>query len=218
MPFIRICVLGIVCALLSACGGTGQNFVAKNEPWRADEERFCLASGVAEGPFIKTRTSLGGPSVCGAIQPFEMAAADGGRVRLEPVALVRCQMIPQINQWVKYVVEPAARRTYGVSLAEVTILGSYSCRPMNNVSGSHLSEHGHANAIDVSGFILTDGTRVSVKSGWKGTWHQRSFLRAVHDGACTYFTTVLGPDYDRLHHDHFHVDLARRYNSGDVCK
>jgi hypothetical protein len=218
MPFIRTCVLGIFLpVLLSACGGTGQNFVAKDEPWRADDERFCLASGVAEGPFVKTRASLGGPSACGALQPFEMAAADGGRVRLQPIALVRCQMIPQVDQWVKFVIEPAARRSYGASLAEVTVLGSYACRPMNNISGAHLSEHGHANALDVSAFILTDGTRIKVKGGWRGDWRQRSFLRTVHDGACNYFTTVLGPDYDGNHHDHFHVDLARRYN-GNVCK
>lgn len=222
MPAFRICVLGILCsALLSACGGTGQYFVAKEEPWRASEERSCLASGVVrESPFIRTKLALGGPSVCGAEQPFEMAAADHGRVRLEPVALLRCPMIPQVDQWVMLVIEPAARRTYGASLAQVTILGSYACRPMNNVSGGYLSEHGHANALDVSAFVLTDGTRIAVKTGWRGDWRERNFLHAVHDGACAYFTTVLSPDYDSNHHDHFHVDLARRGGDGlrTVCK
>ena len=79
MPSVRFCVvLGIFCTLLlSACGGGGggQYFVAKEEPWRATEERACLASGtVQESPFIKTKLSLGGPSVCGAERPFELAA------------------------------------------------------------------------------------------------------------------------------------------------
>lgn len=222
MPFIRICVLGILCSvLLTACGGSGQYFVAKEEPWRATEERSCLASGVVRAsPFIRTKLALGGPSVCGAEQPFEMAAAEGGRVRLQPVALLRCPMIPQVDQWVSAVIEPAARRAYGVGLAELTIAASYACRPMNNVFGAHLSEHGHANALDVSGFVLTDGTRIAVKTGWRGDWRERNFLHAVHDGACRYFTTVLSPAYDSNHHDHFHVDLARRGGDGlgTVCK
>jgi hypothetical protein len=175
---------------------------------------------VRETAFIRTRSALGGPSACGAEQPFEMEAADGGRVRITPVALLRCPMIPQVDRWVVEVIEPAALDNYGAALAEVTIAGSYACRPMNHVSGAHLSEHGHANALDVSGFVLTDGTRIAVKSGWHGDRRERAFLHTVHDGACAEFTTVLGPDYDGNHRDHFHVDLARRGPQGllTVCK
>jgi hypothetical protein len=207
--------------LLTGCGGTGQSFIAKNEPWRSTEERACLASGVVrEGPFIKTKLSLGGPSVCGAEQPFEMAAADSGRITLSPAAYLRCPMIPQVNRWVVNSIEPAARRIYGVPLVELKIAGSYACRPINHSSGGFLSEHGHANALDVSGFVLADGRRISVKGGWNGDYRERAFLRAVHDGACQEFTTVLGPEYNRLHHDHFHVDLAKRGPDGlkTVCK
>lgn len=223
MPSVRSRVaFGILFPVfLSGCGGTGQYFVAKDEPWRATEERACLASGVVrESPFIKTKLSLGGPSVCGAEQPFEMAAADGGRITLNPVAYLRCPMIPQVNSWVVNAVEPAARRVYGTELVELKIAGSYACRPMNHVSGASLSEHGHANALDVSGFVLADGRRVSVKSGWYGDARERAFLRMVHDGACREFTTVLGPEYDSNHRDHLHVDLARRGTDGlrTVCK
>jgi len=215
-------LLGIsVPLLLSGCGGTGQTFIAKDEPWRSTEERACLASGVVrESPFIKTKLSLGGPNVCGAEQPFEMAAADGGRVILKPVAYLRCPMIPQVNRWVVNTIAPAAQRFYGVRLVELSIAGSYSCRPMNHVNGAYLSEHGHANALDVSGFVLADGRRISVKRGWHGDRREQAFLRTVHDGACQEFTTVLSPDYDSNHHDHFHVDLARRGPDGlkTVCK
>jgi len=222
MPLNHIRIfLGIaILALLSACG-TGPYFVAKYEPWRETEERSCLASGaVRETTFIHTRASLGGPNLCGAEQPFEMSAADGGRVLLKPAALLRCPMIPQVDRWVANVIEPAARKTYGASLAEITVAASYACRPKNNVAGGDLSEHGHANALDVSAFTLSDGTRIVVKSGWRGDPRQRAFLQAVHDGACSEFTTVLGPNYDAHHHDHFHVDLARRGPDGlrTVCK
>ena len=158
--------------------------------------------------------------MCGAEQPFELAAADGGRVTLQPAALLRCPMIPQVNRWVATVIEPAARRIYGSPVVELTIAASYSCRPMNNVYGAHLSEHGHANALDVSAFVLADGRRIAVKAGWRGDARERAFLQAVHDGACGQFTTVLSPDYDSNHHDHFHVDLARRGSDGlrTVCK
>ena len=43
---------------------------------------------------------------------------------------------------------------------------------------------------------------------------ERAFLHAVHDGACAQFTTVLSPDYDANHRDHFHLDLARRGPDG----
>jgi len=222
MPSVRFCVvLGIVSTLLSACGGGGQSFVAKDEPWRETEERACLASGVVrESPFIKTKLSLGGPSVCGAEQPFELAAADGGRVALRPAALLRCPMIPQVNRWVSTAIEPAAQRIYGVPLAELKIAGSYACRPINHAFGATLSEHGHANALDVSGFVLADGRSISVKKGWRGDYRDQAFLRAVQAGACENFTTVLSPDYDSNHHDHLHVDLARRGSDGlrTVCK
>ncbi len=222
MPSVRFCVvLGIFSTLLSACGGGGQSFVAKDEPWRETEERACLASGVVrESPFIKTKLSLGGPSVCGAEQPFELAAADGGRIALRPAALLRCPMIPQVNRWVATSIEPAAQRIYGVPLAELKIAGSYACRPINHAFGATLSEHGHANALDVSGFVLADGRSISVKKGWRGDYRDRAFLRAVQAGACENFTTVLSPDYDSNHHDHLHVDLARRGSDGlrTVCK
>jgi len=207
-------------ALLSACS-VGPSFIAKDEPRLVDEERACLASGTVRATgVILARAKLGGPSACGAEQPFEMTAADSGRVLLKPAALLRCPMIPQVDRWVVNVIEPAARRSYGASLAEITVLGSYSCRPINNVSGGYLSEHGRANALDVSAFTLTDGTRITVKRGWHGDARQRAFLHAVHDGACTQFSTVLGPDYNTYHYDHFHVDLAYRGPDGlrTVCK
>ncbi|MCL4768159.1 MAG: extensin family protein [Hyphomicrobiaceae bacterium] len=219
----RSCVIGallVVGALLAwGCSRTPE-FIARHEPWRAEEEQACLASGaVQSSPFLHARAALGGPSVCGALQPFEMAAVSGGRVQMRPAAMLRCPMVPVLERWVRDVVEPAARRHFGAPMAELKVAASYSCRPMNHQSGARLSEHGHANALDVSAFLLADGRRIDVKSGWWGDARERAFLRTVHDGACGEFTTVLGPDYDSLHRDHFHLDLARReYGNRRVCK
>lgn len=196
-------------------------FKAKKEPWRADEERACLASrSVVPNRFIRTRSALGGPSVCGAARPFEMHAAAGGRVAMKPAALLRCPMVPQVERWVRRSVEPAARYYFGSPVVEMRVAASYACRPINHRRGAKLSEHGYANALDVSRFTLANGRKITVKAGWNGAADERNFLRDLHKAACATFTTVLGPNYDRHHRDHFHFDLARRGRNGQgrVCK
>jgi len=214
--------LSLLGALLALWGCSQRpDFVAKHEPWREDEEKACLASGlVRENGLVTSRSALGGPEVCGALRPFTMRGAAGGRVTLNPPASLRCPMIPAIDRWVMETVEPAARQHLGVPLRELKVAASYSCRAMNHVSGARLSEHGHANALDVSAFILADGRSVTVKSGWYGDLRERAFLRAVHRGACGTFTTVLGPNYDANHRDHFHMDLAWHGRDGKmrICK
>jgi hypothetical protein len=217
---VPLLVVPALALALWACSQTPQ-FIARDEPWRADEERACLSSGVVrENAFVALRASLGGPQVCGAIRPFSVSAAANGTVELRPPALLRCPMVPAVDHWVERVVTPAARRHLRGQLAAVKIAGSYSCRPMNNVDGALLSEHGHANALDVSGFVLADGRSVEVKSGWWGVFAERNFLRQVHRGSCALFSTVLGPNYDANHRDHFHLDLARhgRDGSNSICK
>lgn len=129
-------------------------------------------------------------------------------------------MIPAVEQWLSEVVQPAARRYLGQDVQSVTVAASYSCRTRNSVRGAKLSEHGRANALDVSAFKLADGGKVTVKGGWKSWSSEARFLRVVHKGGCGIFTTVLGPDADRYHHDHFHFDLARHGRLGTyrVCR
>ena len=43
------------------------------------------------------------------------------------------------------------------------------------------------------------------------------FLRRLHKGACGTFGTVLGPEANEAHRDHFHFDLAHRRN-GAFCQ
>ena len=139
---------------------------------------------------------------------------------MRPAATLRCPMIPAVDHWVQAVVEPAARYHFGQPVRELKVAASYGCRPINHMPGAKLSEHGHANAIDISEFHLAGGSVVSVKRGWWGDARERGFLRAVHRGACDTFTTVLGPLADRHHHDHFHFDLARHGRTGThrVCR
>lgn len=215
--------LGLTIAALLQIQGCGKQayFVAKDEPWRADEERRCLASGyIRDNPYITKRNSLGGPGPCGAIQPLYVGATAHGAVELKPEATLQCPMVPATDHWVVTSVMPAAKRYFGTDLVELKVIASYSCRPRNGIAGGILSEHGLANALDIAAFRLADGREVSVLSGWNGNVAERAFLRAVHRGACRTFTTVLGPNADRFHRDHFHLDLARhgRSGGGRVCR
>lgn len=130
-------------------------------------------------------------------------------------------MVPSVEAWVAGILRPAARRYFGSDVEEVRIAGSYGCRRRNNKPGAKLSEHGRANAVDISSFRLTNGKQVTVKRGWhRGSEGERRFLRYIHRGACEHFSTVLGPNADRYHHDHFHFDLASHGRTGTyrVCK
>jgi hypothetical protein len=44
-----------------------------------------------------------------------------------------------------------------------------------------------------------------------------AFLRAIHRAACRTFTTVLGPEANAAHKNHFHVDMAER-SRGGICE
>ena len=62
---------------------------------------------------------------------------------------------------------------------------------------------------NIGGFVLASGRELNVMRGFNGTDEQeRAFLHEAHAGACSYFTTVLGPGYNIFHYNHFHVDLA----------
>jgi len=214
-----VCLLPAL-ALASCASNSYFVTTAKDEPWRRDAEISCLRAGaVQESAFIAGRSSLGGPdSACGAVHPFEVSALGNGLVGLKPSALVQCGMVPALDAWTDNVVIPAAHAVYGLGVAQMRVLSSYSCRPMNNIPGADLSEHGHANAVDIGAFTLTNGYTVSVVSGWNGSAADRRFLRMVHDGACRSFSTVLGPEANSYHRDHFHLDLMPRHVGKSICE
>lgn len=227
-----VCVVLLLSFLLASCSSdTRRLMVPYNHVtsahligpagWHADNERRCLASGqVRESRFIRQRASLGTPVGCGAERPFVITALNGGHVALTPAATLRCPMVRPVEAWLQNVVQPAARRYLNTSVVRLKVAASYACRSRNNKPGAKLSEHGRANALDVSAFHLADGSVVSIKGNWRDFGSSGRFLRATHSGACRHFSTVLGPDADRHHHDHLHLDLARHGRDGRhrVCR
>jgi hypothetical protein len=45
-----------------------------------------------------------------------------------------------------------------------------------------------------------------------------AFLHQAHDGACSVFDTVLGPDTNDAHHDHLHLDMKERQHHLTLCE
>jgi hypothetical protein len=103
-----------------------------------------------------------------------------------------------------------------LEIKRIEHLGAFSCRRMYGGSDGPWSEHATANAIDIAGFVLEDGTRISVLKDWEGDGPKARFLRAVRDGACGSFATVLSPDYNAAHANHFHFDQDDRW--AGVCR
>lgn len=109
-----------------------------------------------------------------------------------------------------HVLQPAARQHLGQEIARVDHFGTYACRNLYHRDSGRRSEHATANAIDVAGFRLADGTQITVLADWNGAAPKATFLRALRDGACRYFDVVLSPDYNEAHRDHFHFDMGDR--------
>lgn len=150
---------------------------------------------------------------CGIQNAVRVKSVSG--VALTQSATIDCPTAKALNTWVKKSAIPAFRGTGG-GLQKLRIAAHYACRTRNNQPGGRISEHGRGKAVDVSGFQMRDGQMITVLKGWKARGASRA-LRKVHKDACGPFGTVLGPNSDRFHRDHFHFDTAR-YRSGPYCK
>jgi hypothetical protein len=150
-----------------------------------------------------------GPGACGVDDAVLLRSVGG--VRLSEPATVNCDTARALAAWVDRVALPALG---GIEVIET--MGSYSCRGRNGQSGARLSEHAFGRAFDIGGFRLTNGNRITVLNDWGGGAAGRA-LRDMHRGACGIFGTVLGPEANAFHRNHFHFDTAS-YRSGSYCE
>lgn len=141
---------------------------------------------------------------------------DGMRLGDRPIdyspggLVVSCPVAAALHLFESRVAQPAAQRHFGQPVSRAFHAGSYSCRRVYGRSEGRFSEHSTADAIDITGFDLADGQRISVLDDWNGGGPEAAFLRDVRDGACDLFSTVLSPDYNAAHRDHLHFDVANR--------
>jgi len=151
----------------------------------------------------------GGCSALGAVQLLDIGT---------PVTNLRamtCPLARQFARWSREALQTASDQWLDARIARIETFGTYSCRGVNGRPGARLSEHAFANAVDVSGFVLGDGRRITVEAGWNGEDERvRRFLRAVHQAGCRRFNIGLSPDSDAYHYNHMHFDMGR----GPYCR
>lgn len=210
----------VLLLLLAACGRSER----PRQP--ASQPAAVPVAGPSERETAQCRVDLRNLGV--DFQPlpdrqFGPGCAIVGTVKLLDVGVpttnlgaVRCGQARTYAQWARNAVAPAAYQILGSELAKIETMGSYACRNTVGTRGpARRSGHAIANAIDVSGFQLKDGRRITILRDWDSPDEEvRRFLQTVHDSACRRFGTVLSPNYNAAHRDHFHLEA----DSAHFCR
>jgi hypothetical protein len=224
----------VLLALLAAAFFGGREYVRRHPqdvPWttldlRHPIGRFTASKIAALGDEpAQCRAMLAAVGVDDVAAPPrasnpECSYDDGMRLAGRPIAytpegvVTSCPVAAALHLLETRVIEPAAQRHLGQRVTAIHHAGSFSCRRVYGRAQGRLSEHATADALDITGFRLADGSSVSVLDDWSGGDAEAAFLRDVRDGACRLFPTVLSPDYNAAHSDHLHFDVANRGTSG----
>lgn len=171
------------------------------------EDASCLADLGASGARFQPVPDTYSAPGCNKLGTVQLMALAGDRspLSIANIGPVQCNVAKAFGDWARFGVDRAARQILRSPVVRIETMGSYSCR---NVAGTERrSAHARAEAIDVSAFVLADGRRIVVKNDWQsGDAATREFLRVVHKSACKRFGTVLGPNYNPAHEDHFHLE------------
>lgn len=162
---------------------------------------------------LPDRDHGGGCVVLGAVQLLDFGTPVNG------LRAIRCPTARAFVGWVQFGVRPAARQLLGSEVVRIESYGTYVCRGIvggGATAAGRVSQHGLANAVDIGAFVLADGRRIDIERAWNGgDSASRDFLRVVHRSACKRFKTVLGPEYNAAHRNHFHFDMGGR---GGFCR
>ncbi|MBW4330193.1 extensin family protein [Stakelama sp. CBK3Z-3] len=178
------------------------------------ETRQCYAD-LSRGGYqfrpLPDRDYGGGCEVRGAVQLLDIGVPVTG------IKAMQCGLADKFTAWITHGVRPAAIQILGSDVVRVETYGTYACRNIRgNASASgKLSQHAKANAVDVSGFVLADGRHITVEKDWDTNDSRiHRFMEVIHASACKRFDTVLSPDYNAAHYNHFHIDMG----GGHFCR
>ncbi|MCP4934351.1 MAG: extensin family protein [bacterium] len=170
----------------------------------------CATLGIEIKPMPPIKKGL-----CGNPAPILLPVVGSATIR--PAATTSCPMAANLARWFSQSVQPLALKHFGKKIQQIRNVSSYVCRNRYGDTNTRISEHAYANALDIAHFELQGGEKISVLNDWtsaEGEPSQKSaFLHAVHKSACEHFGTVLGPDANAAHKDHFHLDRAPRKHS-----
>jgi hypothetical protein len=162
-------------------------------------------SGIAD---FKPVPPITGPGECKATDVVNVNAVllpDNHRMVFFPVVTLQCSMAEVVAHWIRDDVAPTIG-ALGTSLSGVETLDSFDCRGFNGIAGAHLSEHGHANALDIRSLKLANGTGIDLTNATVS----KQLREQLRQTACARFSTVLGNGADAYHESHVHIDLMQR--------
>ena len=141
-------------------------------------------------------------------------------VAYDPPITVDCTLARALGR-VEEIVQEEAELHLKAPIARIGNLGGFSCRPRNTRKGASLSAHAFGSAVDLSSFHPAKGAAAIVARDWADAPRttparddRQRFLHGVftrlrrHEADLTY---TVGPDFNRAHHDHFHVDRGGWY-------
>ena len=174
-----------------------------------------LAGSVCGDPGIRgvEIPPIRGRGACGVQNAVRISSVAGVGLSQQPT--IDCPTAKALKTWVDRGLKPAVGKTGG-GVRSLRVVAHYACRNRNNAKTGRLSEHAKGRAVDIAAITLNNGGQITVLDGWnrKG---EGAILRKAHRAACGPFGTVLGPESNRFHRDHFHFDTAR-YRSGPYCR
>ncbi len=187
--------------------------VVRNPPPQTSSGRVTGVCGDAQIIGQTVAPIQGRIQGCGVANPVRVSSVAG--VALTQPAILECSAAKALKTWMVNTAQPTVGRLGG-GIASIRVAAHYSCRTRNNQPGAKISEHGRGKAIDISAINLRNGQSISVLKGWRDP-SVGPVMKRLHAGACGPFGTVLGPNSDRFHQDHFHFDTARHGN-GPYCR
>jgi hypothetical protein len=137
----------------------------------------------------------------------DVVRADSTPIAFSPKPVATCAMAAGLYWWQQRLDEIALQELQS-RIVRIDQLGTYACRNINSAAEGRRSQHATANAIDVAAFHTADGRVISVVKDYGQATPEGRFLDGAHQSACGLFNIVLGPKYNRLHANHFHLDLG----------
>lgn len=167
-----------------------------------DDPAMCRAAIKEAGAVFTAVPDRHEPNGCGWSDAVRLSSI--GRARLASPATLTCPLAASMVLFHRNVLQPRAEAAFGVPVSVVDHVGSYACRNVYHRDQAPLSRHAQADAIDVTGWRLADGRRITVEKGWAARG-EADFLHGLEADGCRYFGSILGPDYNAAHRTHFHL-------------
>lgn len=139
--------------------------------------------------------------------PAPVRVSSFGDVRLSSSFLASCPLALSSTMFVIQAAKPLAAAELGSPLVRIDHFGSYACRNIYHRAKGRLSEHATADALDIAGFRLQNGERISVLKAWPGQEPKSHWLKQVFQQSCHFYGNSLGPEYNAAHANHFHLGM-----------